>query len=179
MSQVNTEIGLASTAQTSLNDSLVRQAAASISGTGVLSGQISLSNLYGASATQVLPGFSGAISSSGITGYDNSFSQQVGSFSPVPVIQMVGGLTLAALYFRGNSPFTGLVQLKVFGQTTYTGNILLYQSPTENDPWPNTPPSFTLLYNSYSGGISDWVASTGSDSVNYFENNRTFRIQKV
>jgi hypothetical protein len=180
MADVNLEVGRASTATTSLNDSIVRQTAASTAGPSVLSGTVSMNNLRGAKGTQVMPGYGGVVMQTGAStflfGYNLATSgaplgMNLGSFSPA-VINLLGGQTITSLYNR-NSPASILWYLYLNTATSYTGNIKVYGSSTVNDPWP-TIPIKTFIYTT----PTTFTASGARDSTEDLSG-KTLRFEKV
>lgn len=172
MSEVNAELGRASSATTSLDEKNVRTTAAQISGTGVLSGTISMNNLRGAKGTTCLVGYSPVSVQTGPSTFFNGYSSGNGSWSPTPVLDLAAtGAVITALYTQGtpSGPFS---VLSINITQTYTGSFILYGSTTVNDPWPNTL-LMTLPYSS----TSTWYAPVGSAIL--LSNVRSVRIQKA
>lgn len=175
MADVNTELARPATTALSLNESIVRQTAAQISGTGVLSGQISMDNLRGAKGTKVLGGFTPATvtnPSSGFQyiGYRNGIQ---GSWSPTPLVELVADGAIIKdfyTYYTFSSPLT---LLYIDRPATYTGDLIIYSSTDTNDPWPNT---FFEQF-SYSTFYNAWGFS-GAGTV-FIGDVRSWRIQKA
>jgi hypothetical protein len=199
MSDVNTEIGRASTAQTSLNDSFVRWTAASVAGSGVLSGSISMSQLYGAGGTQFYDGgfTAGNAESTGVAPYNiNGFKTvngrvrlnddssrvtvMVGSNPTTPFDLVGSGITIRSLYSASTE---GSQFLYVDGTPTYTGSLQMYFA-TNTGEWP-TQNGFIVqtVILAYAGvspwGNHFWRTAQGAGTNTGLSQMKTFRLTKV
>ena len=183
MSQVNTEIGFPSTSQISFNDLTVRQTAAQASGTGVLSGTLALSNLYGAKGTQVFPGLSPGVIS---TPPNNSFvgyTGSIGSWSPTPSISVTntnGATTIGQFVIE--SPFgQHFLGFSINTVNPYAQSFDIYGSRTNaNDPFP-TAFVGTITFNSTGGTFSQWGSTfigNNRDNIPYVGETGTIRFTR-
>jgi hypothetical protein len=199
MLQINTEIGRASTAQTSLNDSFVRWPAASAVGSGVLSGSVSMSQLYSAGGTQFYDGdFAAGNSEAAFTApYNiNGFKTvngrvrlnddssrvtvMIGSNPTTPFDLVGSGITIRSLYTASTE---GSQFLYVDGTPAYTGSLRLFFA-TNIGEWPTqngfVVQTVILAY----AGVSPWgnhfwrtAQSTGTNTG--MSQMKTFRLTKV
>ena len=184
MSEVNVEVGRAPTATTSLNDTIVRQTAASTAGPSVLSGTISMNNLRGAKGTQVIPGVGGGFrfnAGRSYTGYDSTSTSAglpYGSWSPTPVLNLMGGQIIEAFYvsFTSSGPVSNVWRLTLNTTTSYTGSIKVYGSLTVNDPWPTIP----IKTIAYAGANRFWADGGPADSsIVDLNSSLTLRFEKA
>lgn len=193
MSNVNTEVGRASTATTSLNDSIVRQTAASVSGTGVLSGTIGMNNLLGARGTQVINGYTGgsfAPPSPPLGGRMYGFKT---SSSGPGATNTFGSIPATSESLLGNGPpivkilnfyyfnYFGVLSLAAQGTANYTGQLRVFYS-TSTSSWPALGDGTAMTYDGIDFyGNSLWSASISStqgynsDMINIVG----IRVQKV
>lgn len=197
---INTEIGRPATyANTNLNENLVRLAAASVSGTGILvnNSTIAMSNLQGANATQVINNVVGALTNFTVSPYgsfssygvktintSNFGSANIGGTMPSNTLTIAGGgnASVANLYY---APFLSgpNTYLDLTGSPTYTGSFNIWISTNPSDTWPSTF-LCTMTYGgavSYSGGTAyRWgYAGSGSGNLSDLQYMRSFRIAKA
>jgi hypothetical protein len=183
IADVNAELGRATNANTSLNETAVRQIAATVAGPSVLSGQVSRGDLRGGVVPEI---FVGGVGGSwqynelgfNVAGYARTATTigtrnvpAIGSWSPAPAIAFLDGLLVDRLYV--DNTFGGATMyFSVNGTPSYTGNILIAPSATVNDPWPNGA-TYTL---EHTGGNTWRLFGAGGFS---FSSIRSFRIQKA
>jgi hypothetical protein len=192
MSNVNTEVGRASTATTSLNDSIVRETAASVSGTGVLSGTIGMNNLLGARGTQVINGYTG-----GTFAPPNPGGRMWGfktSPSGTPVTNTFGAIPATSESLLGNGPPIAKILnfyyynqfnrifLAAQGTANYTGQLRVFYS-TSTSSWPALGDGTAMTFigiDFYGNSLWDALVSQTTSGYNSTMLNIVgIRVQKV
>lgn len=194
ISTINTEIGRSSSyAGSNLNESLLRQTAASISGSSVTSGTISLNNFRGASASQVFNNITSSVGSTNVFGgvYYYSYGLKTINTPDYPNVVMgsipsnsllidSGGTAKIANLYSAQALSGDAFFLDMTGTPAYTGSYGLWYSTSSTDAWPSTAIG-TLSYVgtvSYSGGTAyRWTLA--ATVVSALQNMKSFRITKV